>query len=137
MGKEEEKFTLQSIDKLIKKNLTDTENNPKKEIQSIKKDLRKELKDETEMLRAENEKLRKKVEKQEGRKTLIFRGIPQTDESQKDEIANLANIFENMGCDSLNIEDMVVFARRFGKTEEKRVLKVECNTIRDSQKICG
>lgn len=40
-----------------------------------------------------------------------------------------------MGCDTLDIEGMVVHARRVGNVQGKRLPKVECNTVKDKERI--
>lgn len=127
--------TLEEIDKLLKDNLKKelktTEANLKKEIKEFKKGIFSEI----EQLKKENSKLKNRVEKLASRKVLIMRGIPENEESKKDEIENLSGIFVNMGCDTIDIENAVVYAGRVGKMHGKRLLKIECNTLKDCQRI--
>lgn len=131
--------SLEDIDKLFKSNLKNTEANLKKEMERHKEEILQDTEEKILKLKKEIEELKKRLERteaKENRKILIFRGITETKESKRDEIANLAGIFGDLGCDSLDLESMVIYATRLGENKEKRILKVECNTVMDKIKIC-
>lgn len=135
-----EGLKLEDIERIIKKSLKTTGNNLKGELTNVKEEIMGHVNSEVKKLREENEAMKRKIEKmdsRENRRNIIFRGIPEEESSKSDEIGNLARIFEGPGCDSINIEEAVVFAIRLGKTQGNRLLKVECNTIKDRIKICG
>lgn len=135
-------LTISQIDELLSRKLSVTENhlktNLKAEPELIKGEFQS-FKEELEEIKKENEFLRKKIqrmENRENRKNLIFRGIEEDENSNDNEAANLARIFGDFGCYSLDIKAIVINAFRIGKMKDKRHLKVEFNTVKDKNNIC-
>lgn len=68
-------------------------------------------------------------------KNLIFRGIPDTPETNRDEIGNLIEIFKAFEFDNFEMDKSIVFAVRLGQNKGNRNLKVVFNTFREKSLI--
>lgn len=70
------------------------------------------------------------LEKKERQKNIILRGVPEPSGQDHSEITNIAGIVEYMGIKKLNLEEVIVYARRLGKVPGKRPLKIEFEALR-------